>query len=197
MKISLFVLTSVFFLSACQLLSREEAPVPPTITEVPVSTWFCTTRQSFELIGEFCELNHWAKVYVSADEHNWSERAKIISNLGDSPQELLHKVLLSQGIDTPYQNRLRAQNWITSLLTVVEPPMAEVLDVMIFQPSQQLLEMESAITLLSQLNASKEKALNELELKLANRKAELETKRVQVEQLLKIEANMADQNRSQ
>ncbi len=198
MKTWIVVLIFCLILSGCKLIPKD-GPLPPVVEAEPQvrQTWFCTTEASFDALGKFCEFNYWAKVYIEANEINWPERLNRINELGDAPVDLMYKVMMSQGPDTPYQNRLRAQNWITSLLTVVEPTMASVLDVVIFQPSQQLLELESAITILSRVNVRQEKVMDELNATLDARKEDLEKQRTQVEQLLKIEANMADQNRSQ
>jgi uncharacterized coiled-coil protein SlyX len=120
----------------------------------------------------------------------------LIKSLGNEPKQKLQQILLSQGSDTPYASRLRAQNWITSLQPQMDARMQQVLKLLVFEPSQQILELESAITILTRLNTRQEKTIEELEETLSIRNKEMEKQRDQVEQLLKIEANMSEQKRS-
>jgi len=120
----------------------------------------------------------------------------MIEALPLDPKSLIEKVLLSQGDDTPYRNRLRAQKWIEELQMLTDKSMTQVLDILIFQPSQQLLELESAITILSKVNGRQEKTIAAQEIQLVEKNEEIEKQRKQVEQLLDIEASMVNQNRS-
>ncbi len=120
----------------------------------------------------------------------------MIEALPNDPKPLIEKVLLSQGDDTPYRNRLRAQQWIEDLQMLTDTSMTQVLDILIFQPSQQLLELESAITILSKVNARQEKTITAQEIQLVEKDKEIEKQRKQVEQLIDIEASMVNQNRS-
>jgi uncharacterized coiled-coil protein SlyX len=78
---------------------------------------------------------------------------------------------------------------------MTDKSMTQVLDILIFQPSQQLLEMESAITILSKVNGRQEKTITAQEAQIAKKNKEIEDQRKQVEQLLDIEASMVNQNR--
>lgn len=149
-----------------------------------------------ERFGDYCELNAWADKLVSSSTISWTIRSEMIEQLAQDPKSLLEKVLLSQGDDTPYRNRLRAQKWIEEIQTLTDKSMTQVLDVLIFQPSQQLLELESAITILSKVNGRQEKTMIAQEIQIAEKNKEIENQRKQVEELLDIEASMVNQNRS-
>lgn len=192
MKI-LFVLLVVLTLSGCELLKPLKSE-PSQVVDIMTSR-YCESAETIERFSDYCELDTWADKLILASTISWPERSQLIDALGQDPQSILEKVLLSQGEDTPYRNRLRAQKWIEELQTMTDKSMTQVLDILIFQPSQQLLEMESAITILSKVNGRQEKTITAQEIQIAEKNKEIEDQRKQVEQLLDIEASMVNQNR--
>jgi len=103
--------------------------------------------------------------------------------------------LLSQGIDTPYQNRLRAQSWLLALENQVSPAMHMLLIDIIYENSQQLLEFESAITILSGINTRQEQQIAALRNQVSLREEEIKQQGKQVDQLLKIELDLSQRNK--
>ena len=192
---ALVILALVIPLTGCELLQKNSHQEPPEVLDLMLST-YCTSQESMATFEEYCELKAWADKLIEASTTAWPERSKLIDSLGDEPKQLLEKVLLSQSEDTPYRNRLRAQNWIVDLQTRTDKAMTQVLDVIIFSQSQQLLELESAITILSEVNGRQAKTIASQEVQLEEKNKEIENQRKQVEQLLDIEASMVNQNRS-
>lgn len=193
MKI-LCLLLAMFVLSGCELtkqLNREPSKVVNLM-----STRYCESKETIARFVEYCDLDTWAEKLILASTISWPKRSDMIDVLPNDPKSLIEKVLLSQGEDTPYRNRLRAQKWIEEIQTLSDKSMTQVLEIMIFQPSQQLLELESAITLLSKVNGRQEKTILDQEIHIAAKNQEIEMQRKQVEQLLDIEASMVNQNRS-
>ncbi|WP_395341956.1 hypothetical protein PN836_020520 [Ningiella sp. W23] len=193
----IITVTCAAALSACELLHipGPQTPVNDAPVEDANATYLCKTADTLEKFNDYCQLDRWSEFLLNVDGISWVERREIIKTLSEAPADRLQKVLLSQAEDTPYANRLRAQNWIRALKPVMDEQMQKVITVMVEQPSQQLLELESAITILSRVNTRQEKTISELQETLEARREELETQRDQVEQLLQIEANMSDEKR--
>ena len=190
----LFFLLAILALSGCELqkpLKREPSDVVNLMT-----TKYCESEDTMRRFAEYCELDTWADQLILASTISWPNRSDMIDALPNDPKSLIEKVLLSQGDDTPYRNRLRAQKWIEEIQTLSDKSMTQVVDILIFQPSQQLLELESAITILSKLNGRQEKTIADQEIQLAEKDQEIDNQRKQVQQLLDIEASMVNKNRS-
>lgn len=181
-------------LSACELLDSNRA-IPATV-ELSQSTYLCERDETLQNYEEFCQLRAWSEFLIDANEANWLTRQESLKALGNEPKQKLQKVLLSQAVDTPYTNRLRAQNWLDELLPTMDLKMQQVATQIVQKPSQQMLELESAISILSRVNARQEKTIKELQETLNIRSEEIKKQREQVEQLLKIETNMSDERRS-
>lgn len=191
---AVYIAVIVFGLSGCELIQQGLGQQAPIVTST--GTYMCETESAVETYEEFCHLRTWSEFLIEADQATWAERNERVKSLGNDAKQKLQKILLSQGVDTPYTNRLRAQNWLNELFPTMDPKMADVSRLMIAEPSQQLLELESAISILSRLNARQEKSISELQEMLTTRTNEIEKQRDQVEQLLKIEASMSDEKRS-
>jgi hypothetical protein len=121
-----------------------------------------------------CESRYWLELWRSHVNVPWSERKILIAELGDTSTQRLQRFLLSQPLDTPYQARLRAQTDFQAVKPVLEPLFANL-------PSQQLLEYESAITILSRVNTRQSLRIEEQAQKLLEQESKLI-------QLLRIEA---------
>lgn len=188
----------IFALSGCEILQQKLEQKAPVSTSTGL--YLCESERSVELFAEFCNVQAWGDFLIDNDPLAWTKRNDLIKSMGNElnldPRLRLQQVLLSQGPDTPYANRLRAQKWIDNLQPKMDVRMQQLLKLMVFEPSQQILELESAITILTRLNTRQEKTIEELEEMLSIRKQELEKQRDQVEQLLKIEASMSEQKRS-
>lgn len=190
----LFFLLAVLALSGCELLKPLKGE-PSEVVNL-MSTKYCESDDTMVRFAEYCELDTWADQLILASTIPWPIRSDMIDTLPNDPKSLIEKVLLSQGDDTPYRNRLRAQKWIEEIQTLSDKSMTQVVDILIFQPSQQLLELESAITILSKVNGRQEKTIADQEIQLAEKDQEIENQRKQVQQLLDIEASMVNKNRS-
>lgn len=192
-----FIMTTLAIaLSGCQVLQKNLGLMAysQNISDV---TYLCETDGAQQTFEAFCQLHTWSEYLIDADQITWTERSNRIKVLGSGPEPTLQKILLSQGVETPYTNRLRAQKWVSDLKPSMDAKMAQVLTIMIEKPSQQMLELESAISILSKVNARQEKSIADLQEILNIRTEQIQIQRDQVEQLLKIEANMSDQKRNQ
>jgi hypothetical protein len=96
---------------------------------------------------------------------------------------VLKKILLSQGKSTPFQDRLRAQAWVESILPKLSQQMRRFIVVALYHPSQDLLEMESALVTLSKINTHQSTHIEE-------QQALLDKQQNQIDQLLNIEATI-------
>lgn len=143
----------------------------------------CVTPLQHQKFTDFCGLDNWLVVVLEMSEMTWPMRLTKITEMGDDPRSLLIKILLSKATDTPYRQRLLAQNWVEKISGESSPAMQKILDELVYQNSQQLLEYESAITLLSRVNARQQTTISELQ--------------EQLDQLLKIETDLSEQNRSE
>ena len=190
----LLILLAMFSLIGCGLLKPLKSE-PSEVVRL-MSTKYCQSPETMARFGDYCELDAWSDKLILLSTISWPIRSDMIEALPNDPKSLIEKVLLSQGDDTPYRNRLRAQQWIEDLQMLTDTSMTQVLDILIFQPSQQLLELESAITILSKVNARQEKTITAQEIQVVKKDKEIEKQRKQVEQLIDIEASMVNQNRS-
>ena len=91
--------------------------------------------------------------------------------------------MLSQGKNTPFQDRLRAQRWVESILPKLSLQMRRFILVALYYPSQGLLEMESALVTLSKINTHQASNIEEQQF-LLNKQQN------QIDQLLNIEASI-------
>jgi hypothetical protein len=132
-----------------------------------------------------CQIEFWLRYWSMANKLTWAQRKSDIEELSNSPTDVLKKIFLSQGVDTPYQDRLRAQIWLESLTSKFTKQMSEFMQAAVYQPSQQLLEMESSLVTLSRINT---KDANVIE----QQQALIEEQTKQIEQLLNIEASIID-----
>ena len=70
--------------------------------------------------------------------------------------------------------------------------MQDMLSVMIYHPSQVLLESESAVVTLSKINGGQSTRIEEQQALVDQQREQIEEQRSQIEQLLKIEASIMD-----
>lgn len=198
MKGLILCLSCLWLLQGCELLDNQYGPVADVNSvdegedggtnqpSRPAKTMcFTQSTEANETELYQCDFSAWMNYWVEHNTLSWPKRRVMIEQLGDSTDDLLKKVLLSQRKGTPYQNRLRAQAWIDQLEPKLTEQGNEWLNLMAHHPSQQLLEFESALTILTRLNTDQAK---EIEMQQDTIKEQQQ----QIEQLLKIEASMME-----
>ena len=186
----LFVVTMFFLLSGCEItgiLSDGELNKTEVI-ELNGSLCVLTEEQADKL--ENCNLDYWVSYWSGVNNLSWPQRQDEINNLSETAPHTLKKVLLCQGKGTPYQNRLRAQTWLTSIMPMFTDEMREFATTAIFQPSQELLELESALVTLSKINTNQSNLVDEQQQLIEEQINQIEEQKNQIEQLLKIEASI-------
>ena len=134
-----------------------------------------------------CEIGFWLDYWAQVEQMTWPNRESLIEQLGDLPDTLLQKVILSQPVNTPYKARLRAQHWFDQLVPALSEANQQRLTAIIQKPSEHMLEFESAITLLSKVNNGQDKTIEAQEQQISELKAQLEA-------LLNIESNLMSQD---
>lgn len=183
------MLTLSFLLTGCELVNRYKIVEVKTdqqaLSERSDAGKFCIDGQADPLINNNCELTYWLSYWVENNDRTWAQRKDKIKKLGTNTFDQFRKVLLSQGKGTPYQDRLRAQTWMDELHPKLSPWMQRFVKVLVYQPSQEMLEFESALTILSRVNGNQAAELESLMLKIQEQQQ-------QIEQLLKIEASMME-----
>ncbi|GAC15290.1 hypothetical protein [Aliiglaciecola lipolytica] len=181
-KLHSIIVSGVLMLTGCEILAPK--PIPVTEIKPPEKTQFCLFNADMA-VEKNCELTYWLTYWVEHDELSWPKRKEMIAQLGNTSGELMKKVLLSQGKGTPYQNRLRAQGWADEILPTLTEQMKQLLFVLVYKPSQELLEFESALTILTRINTNQSKELDIQQQRLFEQQQ-------QIDQLLKIEASMME-----
>lgn len=179
LSISVFVVA----LSACQVV--QPILQEPVKTDQLSPSGFCLYKSDGDEDDYNCQVDYWLRYWLDADDMTWAQRQAEIELLSDSAKDRLRKVFLCQGEDTPYQDRLRAQTWAADLIKEFDGGMQDLLSVMIYQPSQELLESESALVTLSKINGAQSNRIEE-------QQELIDQQRSQIEQLLKIEASIMD-----
>lgn len=193
----LVLIVIVFLLQGCQLF-EEPVVVEPTIN----TTSLCEDDSTVALFLDLCVADEWHKALIGYSNLPWSTRKEAINNLGTEPHDTLLKVFLAQGTDTPYVHRLRSQTWINEVQTVSNRHMADLLDVLFYQQHQQIMELESSITIMQQANQKQAGIIADNEAKLLAKQQEMMKKqqqmdeqKLQVEQLLNVEASIVNQGK--
>lgn len=192
---SMWLMVALTSLSGCAALTptheNNEAEInqPETPVISVLDDDICVFNDTVEAVKENCELAYWVGMWVQADNTAWPLRKKNIVALGDSPADKLRKILLSMPVDTPYQDRLRAKHWLDEITPDFTPEIQQAVTTLVASPNDQMLEYESAISMLSKVNTQRAHSIESL-------KAELEAQRKKLEELLQIEATLMDKNRS-
>lgn len=162
--------------------NSEETPESSPVDSVNT----CLFVDRVQLSDERCAAEFWFHYWAQTEQLPWPKRLSLIEGMEDHPIELLQKVILSQPVNTPYKARLRAQHWFAELSEYLTPEYQHQLNVIIVKPSEQMLEFESAISLLSKVNNSKDKTIERQD-------AQIKKLRAQLEALLNIESNLMHQ----
>ena len=199
MKGLILCLLCLGFLQGCELLNRksmsaaevksvddhEQTETSEQTTALPEDYCFVQSKTMNGANVYQCDISGWLDYWVEHNSLSWPKRRDMIEELGDTENELMMKILLSQSKGTPYQNRLRAQAWVDQLLPKLTDDSKLWLNLLVYHPSQQLLEFESALTILTRINTNQAKEIEAQE----NR---IKEQQQQIEQLLKIEASMME-----
>ena len=188
MKKTGIVFLLLLVLNGCKLLdgiAARDAGTGSEVNEVDLDQYRPVCLSDNDDIEHNCDLSYWLKFWIDNEALPWAQRRESIRQLDNRLDNLLRKILLSQGSGTPYQDRLRAQVWHEHLRPLLTGAMAEVLRVMLYQPNQELLEFESTIATLSTVNSGQSRTIDD-------QQKQLEQQQRQLDQLLKIEASMAD-----
>ena len=180
------------YLSGCNILPER---VLNSTSNSQQNLMLCENTRQANAFAEFCDAQYWISYQLSIQDMAWQERSELIKSLSDDAFYVLQKSLLSQAIDTPYQDRLRAQDWLLSIQNIASDKMNSLLLGLIYKNSQQLLELESAITVLSRVNSQQAKKINTLEKRLGKTEEEVLKQQEQVDQLLKIELDISKKNK--
>lgn len=193
---ALIVVLGIWVMSGCALIEQQKHPEvePPQAPVSAVEKPLCWVEEQGSVINldENCDLSYWLQYWVDIDELTWPQRRAMIEQLGEEPANILRKILLSQSRGTPYQARLRAQGWADELMPDLTSVMRDILMVLVYKPSQELLEFESALTILSQINTSHSREIAEQRQQLQDQQQRLQEQQQQIDQLLKIEASMME-----
>jgi hypothetical protein len=165
--------------TSCELLQSLKTPKTPAevLKNQPVCVWENSSEE------DSCKIEYWLRFWSEIEDISWPERKTQIDALSEQDADVLKKVLLSQGKSTPFQDRLRAQGWLESILPKLSQQMRRFILVALYYPSQDLLEMESALVTLSKVNTHQ--ALN-----IEEQQILLNKKQSQIDQLLNIEASI-------
>ena len=192
---TMWLMVALTGLSGCAALTttHENDDADTNLSASPVISVLdddvCVFNKTVESVKENCDLTYWVGLWIQADNTAWPLRKSQITSLGDAPADKLQKILLSMPVDTPYQDRLRAKHWLDEITPVFTPQVQQAVVTLVASPNDQMLEYESAISMLSKVNT--QRALN-----IESLKAELEAQRKKLEELLQIEATLMDKNRS-
>lgn len=182
MTLKLFMPCSILFLlTGCELLqpTGTTQETDQTVNKKQICLWDESSQTND------CDIEYWLRYWSKIDDTPWTERKKQIKALSNEDIDVLKKIFLSQGKSTPYQDRLRAQVWAESLFPRMSDDMKRFISVSLYQPSQDLLEMESALVTLSKINTHQSSSIEE-------QKALLDKQRSQIEQLLNIETSIME-----
>lgn len=175
----LVVFSTLILLTSCEMV--QSLKIPKTSTDVPKNIPLCVWKNSSQINN--CKIEYWLRFWYEIEDIAWPERKKQIDALSEEDADVLKKVLLSQGKSTPFQDRLRAQGWTESILPKLSQQMRRFILVSLYSPSQDLLEMESALVTLSKINTHQSFNIEALQ-------ALLKKQQSQIDQLLNIEASI-------
>tara|TARA_R110002153_G_scaffold47769_6_gene134863 strand:- start:5763 stop:6332 length:570 start_codon:yes stop_codon:yes gene_type:complete len=180
MKSKILVICSTLILfPSCELLQPVNTSQTKEVVQKTQST--CVWKNSSD--AKECKIEYWLKFWSDIEDISWPQRKKQIDALSTQDVDILKKILLSQGKSTPYQDRLRAQGWVDSILPMLSQQMRRFILVALYHPSQDLLELESALVTLSKINTQQAFKIEEQQILLRKQQN-------QIDQLLNIEASI-------
>lgn len=143
-----------------------------------------------------CDLSPWLDYWIASSKQSWSKRHNLLNKLGNDDADIVKTILLSQGSDTPYQQRLRAYYQAQDFSQKYTGKLTEFLSILVATPSLQRLELESAISSLSKLSAQRQEQIQLLRQQLAEQDNKLHIQQQQLEKLLEIEKQLLPENQN-
>lgn len=191
------VLSLLLLLSGCAQLplpasspaESNAEPEPTPITVVDDGEDFCVIDPKYADFEHQCDLVYWVNIWIQASQTSWPERKAAITKLGTSTEATVRKILLSLPVDTPYQDRLRAQHWLNTIEDKMQANMLPLIHTLVEAPNNEMLELESALVILNKVNAEQAQTNKSLQ-------KELDSQRKKLAELLEIEATLMDKSRS-
>ncbi|MBT0587553.1 hypothetical protein [Alteromonas oceanisediminis] len=176
------VLSASVLMYGCELMQSQHVS-----TSEPERNQCVIADGSVQISEPECHAEYWFNLWETHTQQPWQQRKASMADLGTDVMGQLRRFILSQPMDTPYQDRLRAQSTFNQIKSKLAPEWANRLDAIAYKPSQQLLEYESAITILSEVNARQQGQIKEqAQLLLENEE--------KVNQLLNVEASILEKN---
>ena len=144
-NIRVFILLfSAGFLSACAFFQEFQSTDDSDAR-------YCLENPSGDATS-FCDLQYWLSMQRHVATIPWKDRKEHITSLGSSNAEAFESVIWRQAPDTPYQDRLRAQNTLRQLIPMMSPALADWSRTNVLLPNQRILELESALVVAKQNN---------------------------------------------
>ena len=176
---SSLIFSSLILFTSCELLPslKITQSSPEVLKDQPFCVWDNYSQEND------CQIEYWIRFWSEIEDVAWPERKRQIDVLSEQDVDVLKKALLSQGKSTPFQDRLRAQAWVESILPKLSQQMRRFILVAIYHPSQDLLELESALVTLSKINTQQSFKIEEQQILLKKQQS-------QIDQLLNIEASI-------
>ena len=166
----------IISLSGCQGLSSSNLKKGATTGE-------CFPHVSLEQRSSDCDLVPWVDYWMLVSQLGWEQRQNQLSLLTSLPSDRVKLILLSHVPNTPYQSRLRAQLVAQQFMQSRDDKLAEFIRTIVFEPAQEKLELESALTTQTQFNIGQEKRLQTQSEKLAEQAQQI-NKLLQIEKTL-------------
>ena len=99
-------LSAALILTGCTLTPDKE---PQTQSDnyqpaVELTNEDCVFESDAQLDPARCDLSFWLDYWAQVDQMTWPKRESLIEQLGDAPDMLLQKVILSQPVNTKKKN---------------------------------------------------------------------------------------------
>ncbi len=175
-------LAATFLVGGCAIIPAKPGAQSASVED----DTNCVFKRSVVTDEARCSLDFWIDYWSKINNLPWVKRQGLIAELASSPDALLQKVILSQPVSTPYRARLRAQHWLEQVMPSLTKANQARFTAAIAEPSNHILEYESALSLLSRSN-------RELSDTLSVQKQKIEELSAQLDALLNIESNLMSQ----
>lgn len=193
MKIPVLVV-GLLTLSGCSVLSSITGKMSGNEhtsqnTHVVDNAELCVVATKKASLDHNCDMAYWLNVWLVADETPWLERKPSLSLLDNSMHDTLLRYFLTLPNDTPYQERLGAQLSIDAMESKMTPAFVRIVRTVASQQNKQLMELESALSVLVKQNATLSNEMSALT-------TQLQEQQKKINALLKIETTLMDKSRS-
>jgi hypothetical protein len=193
MKIPVLVV-GLLMLSGCSVLSSITGKLSDNErnsqdTNVLDNAELCVVVREEANLEHNCDMAYWLNLWLVADDTPWLERKQSLSSLDNSMHDTLLRYFLTLPNDTPYQERLGAQLSIDAIEAKMTPAFARVIRTVAMQQNKQLMELESALSVLVKQNATLSNEISALT-------TQLQEQQKKINALLKIETTLMDKSRS-